>query len=100
MVNANGISGNSTNGHLLECASDYEPCSHADTAPQPKWRGAWPMFTHKGGWTDTDGKTHSLTIRRDHSTSRHRCLGLLRGLRCTVEARDDSCRCATSVDRT
>ena len=47
------------NGHV----NGYHPAPAE--APPPKWRDQWPMFTHNCGWTDSDGKTHSLTIRTD-----------------------------------
>jgi len=67
--NGNGIHSNSIRLTPVypACPSDYEsrPIDVMPESPQPKWRDAWPMFTHNCGWTDSDGKTQSLTIRTD-----------------------------------
>jgi hypothetical protein len=62
------LNGHSTNGHMLTCASDYEPAPVLDVVarePKPGWRHDFPLFTHNLSWVDADGCSHSLTLRSD-----------------------------------
>jgi hypothetical protein len=72
MVSANGIhsnGSNGSNGHFLNCTSDYEPrpltIDVVPTAPTPKWRDQQAAFTHHIQWVDHEGISHGLTIRSD-----------------------------------
>ena len=59
---------NGTNGHALECSSDYEPRPAIDITPSkptPQWRNEFPQFTHNLSWLDSDGINHSMTLRSD-----------------------------------
>ena len=68
MVSANGTHHNGTNGHYLNCASDYEPAPVIDVtpaAPKPGWRDQFPTYTHNLSWVDSDSLSHSMTLRSD-----------------------------------
>ena len=82
-IHSNGIHTNGAHPAAhLDCASDYEPAP-ATEAPPPKWRDAWPAYTHNVTWLDSDSKQHSLTIRTDDI---HELFGVLKGLKHTIRA--------------
>jgi hypothetical protein len=85
MLNQNGQvhNSNGTNGHFLNGASDYEPRPVIDVTPntpRPKWRDAFPTFTHNMSWQDAEGCLHSMTIRSDDLTDLMSDLRLLKGM--------------------
>ena len=71
MITQNEIhhNGNGTNGHYLNCASDYEPAPVIDITPaappKPAWRDQHPLFVHHLEWVDRDDVSHGLTLRSD-----------------------------------
>jgi hypothetical protein len=81
MLTQNGIHSNGT--AFTPCVSDYEPRPQEGTAPQPKWRDQFPMFTHNVSWVDTDSKQHSLTIRTDDADE---LFGILKAVKHIVRA--------------
>ena len=84
---ANGVShlnghDNGVNGHTLVCASDY-PAVEIDVTPhqpQPKWQDQFPQFTHNLSWQDSDGISHSMTLRSDSLQALMADLKLLKGM--------------------
>ena len=84
MVAANGIHSNGTNGHFLNCASDYEERPLIDItpapAPKPGWRDQFPAFTHNLSWVDADGCSQSMTLRSDSLSDLMRDLKLLKAM--------------------
>ena len=85
MLSPTGTAFNGTNGcgTHLPCASDYEPAPILDTtltAPTPKWRDDFPLFTHNISWLDSDGISHSLTLRSDDLQALFADLRLLKSM--------------------
>jgi hypothetical protein len=83
MVHATNLNHNGTNGHFLNCASDYEERPLIDitpAAPRPAWRDQFPMFTHNLSWVDADGCSQSMTLRSDDLQSLMADLRLLKGM--------------------
>lgn len=73
----------SSNGHFLNCASDYEERPIIDIAPaepRPGWKDAFPAFTHNISWVDADGCSHSMTLRSDSLSGLMADLKLLKGM--------------------
>ena len=72
MVTVNGTNHNGyvngTNGHTLICDSDYEPrpvIVITPSKPTPGWRDQLAPYTHCLQWSDSDGCSHSMTLRAD-----------------------------------
>ena len=64
------LNGNGVNPKVayLPCSSDHEERPAIDitpTAPTPQWRNEFPQFTHNLSWQDSDGISHSMTLRSD-----------------------------------
>ena len=64
------------------CASDYGPAP-APEAPQPKWRDEFPKFTHNLSWCDSDGISHSMTVRSDDANE---LLAIIKGVKNIIRA--------------
>ena len=90
MLSANDLhlNGQGVNDHVngkvayLPCESDYPPAPVIDvmpTAPTPQWRNEFPQFTHNLSWQDSDGLSHSLTLRSDSLQGLMADLRLLKG---------------------
>jgi hypothetical protein len=71
MLSANGIGSNGSGIHAQlygPCASDYEAVAIDVTpaaAPKPGWKDAFPQYTHNLSWVDSEGCSHSMTLRSD-----------------------------------
>ena len=85
MLTANGTNlNNGTNGHFLNCASDYEPSPVIDitpaTASKPDCTGQHATYTHHVQWLDSDNVQHGLTIRSDSLQGLLADLKLIKGM--------------------
>ena len=70
MVTVNGTNHNgyvNGNSRMLDCASDYEAVTIDVTPskPTPKWPDHLAPYTHCLQWSDSDGCSHSMTLRAD-----------------------------------
>ena len=68
MVTVNGTNHNgclSTTGHMLDCPSDHPIIDITPCQAKAGWRSQFAVFTHNLSWVDSDGVSHSLTLRSD-----------------------------------
>jgi hypothetical protein len=84
MLAANGISSNNgVHAQLYApCPSDYEtaPIDVTPTAPRPGWKDAFPQYTHNLSWVDSEGCSHSMTLRSDSLSDLMNDLRLLKSM--------------------
>jgi hypothetical protein len=66
------------------CGSDYEERPTIGITPQPApksgWHDAFPTYTHNLSWIDSDGCSHSMTLRSDSLSDLMADLKLLKGM--------------------
>ena len=88
MLSANDLHLNGVNAHVngkvahLPCPSDYEPApiDITPSKPTPRWRDQFPTYTHNINWLDSDGISHSMTLRSDILQDILNDLKLLKGM--------------------